>query len=152
MENIIIEKLNVSNIDDLYNLFQELVDHHNNVSKYFKGKFPSIPLDEKIAEIKEKVINGVSFIDIIRLNNKIVAFSIYFIENNIGTLEYLIVSGKNRNKGYGRILMDNVMAYFTENNVKRIEIRIVYGNDSAKRFYEHYGFQTQSEILTLYYE
>jgi len=150
MENIVIEKLNASNIDELQNLFLELVDHHNSVSKHFNGKFPSKPLNEKIAEIKEKVINGVSIIDVIRLNNNIVAFSIYFVENNIGTLEYLIVSGKNRNKGYGRILMDNVMAYFTENNVKRIEIRIVYGNDIAKRFYEQYGFQTQFEILTLY--
>ena len=152
MENITIEKLNSSNVDELYNLLQELAEHHNNVSKYFKGKFPSKPLDEKIAEIKEKVINNVSLVDVIRLDNNIIAFSIYFIDNNIGTLEYLIVSKKNRNKRYGRILMDNVIAYFTENNVKRIEIRIVYGNDIAKRFYEHYGFQTQSEILTLYCE
>ena len=148
-ENIIIEKLDESNIDELYDLLHELVHYHNNVSKYFKGEYPSKPLCEKIIEIKGKVKNGISNIDVIRINNEIVAFSIYYIENNIGTLEYLFTSEKNRNMGYGKILMNNVMAYFTEKDVKNIEIMVVYGNDGAKRFYNRYGFQTKSEILSL---
>jgi len=148
-EDIIIEKLDVSNIDELYDLLQELVNHHNNVSKYFKGEYPSKPLCEKINEIKEKVKNGISNIDTIRLNNEIVAFSIYYIENNIGTLEYLFTSEKNRNMGYGQILMNNIMTYFTEKDVKKIEVMVVYGNDGAKRFYNRYGFQIKSEILSL---
>ena len=146
MENEIIEKLNVSNIDELYDLLLELADHHNLVSKHFKGKYPSKPIAEIIAEIKDKVNNRTAQVDIIRMNKIIIALAIY----NVGNLEYLIISKNYRNKGYGQILMDNVMAYFTKKNVKRIEIRVVHENNVAMKFYKHYGFQTQSEIMALY--
>jgi ribosomal protein S18 acetylase RimI-like enzyme len=152
MKNIVIEKLCASKIEELNDLLLELVDHHNRVSKYFQGKFPSKPLNEKMAEIKDKVNNGTTLVDVIRLNKTIIAFAIYFVDNNTGILEYLVTSVKYRNKGYGKVLMDNIMAYFEKNEVKRIEIRVVYGNDNAKKFYERYGFQIQSEILALYYE
>jgi ribosomal protein S18 acetylase RimI-like enzyme len=150
MENCIIERLNVSNIDELNCLLLELADHHNKVSKYFQGKYPYKPFIEFIAKLKDKAANGISKVDVIRLDKKIVAFAIYFVEDNMGILEYLVTSANSRNKGYGKELMDNIMAYFKEKNVERIEIRIVYGNDDAKRFYNRYGFQTQSEILALY--
>jgi GNAT superfamily N-acetyltransferase len=150
MENIIIEKLNTSNISDLNCLLLELAAHNNKVSKHFQGKYPSKPIVEIISDIKDKTKNGISNVDVIRLGNTIVAFSIYYMESNMGILEYLVTSSDNRNKGYGKLLMDNIMVYFKDKGVERIEIRVVYGNDDAKRFYHKYGFQTQSEILALY--
>ena len=150
MENNNIESLNESNIDELYYLLLELIDYHNNISTYFKGKYPSKPLNDIIIEIKNKVQNGNSKVDGIRIDKKIIAFSIYFIENNVGILEYIVTSKKHRNKGYGKKLMENVMLYFKTANVKRIEIRMVYGNDNAIKFYSKFGFKIQSEILAIY--
>ena len=145
--NFIIEQLNSNNIGNIMHILNSLADHHNKSSKYFGGIFPTKPFEQIISEISEKVEKGFSVVDTIKINDQIIGFSQYTIEQDIGELEYLAILPEYRNKGYGKILMDKALKYFVTQPVKKINIRVVYGNDDAKRFYEKYGFRTLSEIM-----
>ena len=145
--NIIIEQLSSNNIGNIIHILKSLADHHNKSSKYFGGIFPSKPFEQIISEISEKVEKGISIVDTIKINDQIIGFSQYTIEQNIGELEHLAILPEYRNMGYGKILMDRALKYFETQPIKKFNIRIVYGNDDAKRFYEKYGFKILSEVM-----
>jgi len=148
-DNIVIEQLNYIDIGNIMHVLNSLAEHHNKTSKYFSGIYPTKSFEQIILEISQKVKNGLSIVDIIKINDRIIGFSQYTIEQNIGELEYLVILPEYRNKGYGKLLMDRAMKYFENKTIKRIDIRIVYGNDNAKRFYEKYGFRFSSQIMSI---
>jgi ribosomal protein S18 acetylase RimI-like enzyme len=148
-DNIIIEQLNYTEIGKIMPILFSLADHHNKVSKYFSGNYPLKTFEKIISEISEKIKNKYSIVDIIKINDKIIGFSQYTIEQNIGKLEYLVILPEYRNRGYGKLLMNKALKYFETKVIKKIDIKVVYGNDDAIKFYENYGFQVSSQIMSI---
>jgi len=147
--NVEIEQLKHNEIENIIYVLKSLADHHNKIAKYFNGIYPQKTFEQTILEISQEVENGISIVDSIKINNKIIGFSQYKIEDNIGELKYLAILPEYRNKGYGKLLMDRIMKYFENKKIKRIDIRVVYGNDEAKRFYEKFGFKISSQIMSI---
>ena len=148
-DNFVIEQLNYIDIGKVISVLNSLADHHNKTSEYFSGVFPTKSFEQIISEISQKVKNGLSIVETIKINNQIIGFSQCTIEKNIGELEYLAILPEYRNRGYGTLLMDRAMKYFEHQPIKRIDIRIVYGNDEAKNFYERYGFRPSLQIMSI---
>ena len=148
-KNILIKELIHTEIGSIIHVLKTLAEHHNRTSVYFKGNYPSKPFEQIINEISQKIKDGFSKVDVVMENHKIIGFSQYTIQDNIGELEYLVILPEYRNCGYGKMIMDKVIEYFKTHQVKRIDIRIVYGNDDAKGFYEKYGFKISSQIMSI---
>lgn len=68
------------------------------------------------------------------------------LDQPTGKLDYLIVSEKQRGKGYGSALMEWAMKCFQDAHVLSVEVKVVDGNP-AVHLYEKYGFRMNAHIL-----
>ena len=130
----------------LYECLEYLGEHHNEVSVYFKGHYPTISSKDLIHEFAEELAEGHSFIAVIEEKEKIIAFCKISINKSEGSLDYLTVLKPYQKQGYGTALMDWALERFQQLDVKGIEVKTVYGNDAID-LYKQYGFREKSIIL-----
>lgn len=123
-----------------------LAEHHNEVSKNFKGAYPKKPVEKTLASFEKDIESGRSRIEVIEEDGRILGFCKIDLEGSEGKVDYLIVLKETRGKGFGKILLDRAMEIFREKGISMIEVRVVDGND-AIGFYEKQGFRINSHIL-----
>jgi hypothetical protein len=94
-------------------LLKALVDHHNKTSLYFSSFYPLKSFGQVISEMFQKIKDGYATVDIFRVDGKIIAFSQYSVEQNIGKLEFFAVLN-----GYSGLLIEKALKYFERNQLK----------------------------------
>lgn len=140
-----IREIDETEVDKLYACIAELSAYHNEISVNFKGIYPSHDYRDTLAGFKRQLSSGNSRIavtgdDVIR------GFCKIDLNKPAGKLDYLMVSEKERGKGYGRALMEWAMKGFQDAHVSAIEVKVVDGNP-AIHLYEKYGFRMNAHIL-----
>ena len=134
--------------DILYECLEDLGRHHNNVSVYFKGIYPTISSEEIVRQFAAEMKEGGSYVAVIEEGKRVIGLCKISIAKDTGFLDYLVVLHQEKGKGYGAALMNWALNRFDEFNVKNIEVKAVYGNDAID-FYKKYGFTEKSIILCL---
>lgn len=132
----------------LYDCLEALAKHHNQVSVYFKGDYPQISSEQKIALFEKELEEGRSCIAVIENDHEVIGFCKINTDGSRGVLEYLVILDRERGKGYGAAFMDWALNAFRRLGMNEIDVKAVYGNE-AIRFYKKYGFKERSVILTL---
>lgn len=132
----------------LQNCLTELAEHHNKVSVNFKGHYPKRPFEETIMRFSSDLEDGKSSIAVIEADERVVGFCKINYDSTVGILEYLIVSGGYRGKGYGTQLMEWALSRFEELGIRDIEVEVVDGNEAIS-LYERYGFKMNAHILRM---
>lgn len=132
----------------LLDCLEELAKHHNEESKNLKGSFPNRPFDETIDFFKKSLKSEVSKIAVKDDGDDIAGFCKVDIEDDEGTIDYLIVLPEYQGKGYGEDFMEWAMKEFEKANVDKIELKVIAGNSTIK-LYEKYGFKIKSHIIML---
>lgn len=84
------------------------------------------------------------------VDNQIVGMALYFYKystwkGKVMHLEDLIVKQSERGKGYGRILLNEIIAIAKEEDLKRIDWQVLDWNEPAVKFYESIGAEIQKE-------
>lgn len=138
--------LKVNEVNKLTDCLVALAEHHNAVSLYFGGDYPSRPFGRTLEMFAAALENGTSQITVVEEQNRIAGFCKTDFSAGSGKIDYLIVLPEYRGKGFGKALMDNAMQSFKNKNIKKIEVKVVAGND-AVRLYEKYGFKLNAQIL-----
>ena len=144
---MIMELLSPDSVHRLEDCILGLADHHNSIPSAFSGIYPFLPVDSILSAMADQVRDGRAVIEIISDDGKIAGFSKVSFDHTYGILDFLFVREEYRGRGYGKILMDRVMDLFRQRGVDLIDIKVVSGND-AERFYQRYGFQIRSVIMT----
>lgn len=132
----------------LYDCMEDLAKHHNEVSVYFKGGYPTISSKEVIRQFAEDLEKGISHIAVMEDGEKIIGFCKISIVKDSGFLDYLSVLEEERGKGLGSALLEWALDKFAEFNVRNIEVKVVYGNGVID-FYKKYGFREKSILMSL---
>ena len=132
----------------LYDCMEDLAKHHNEVSVYFKGGYPTISSEEILRKFAEDLENGISRISVMEDGDKVIGFCKINIVKDNGFLDYLSVLEEERGKGIGTALVDWALEKFAECNVRNIEVKVVYGNGVID-FYKKYGFREKSILMSL---
>ena len=122
---------------------QELAVHHNAVSRRFRGAFPTLPLDQRLAGFAADIRAGHSRVCALMDGDTVAGFCKVNIAGEQGTLHYLVLREAYRGQGWGKKLMDWAMQAFADAQVTRIEVQVVDGNP-AQRLYEAYGFAVKT--------
>ena len=143
-----VRELSYSEAGRLVPYLEELAAYHNEVSVFFKGKYPKNPVSQTIASFEEDIKSGSSKVGVIECDGEIAGFCKIGISGIDGKVDYLIVSRKYRKKGFGAALMDWATDLFKQSGVSRVEVRVVNGNDAVS-FYERCGFKINSHILRM---
>ena len=66
-----------------------------------------------------------------------------------GWISELFINASYRNKGYGTIIMKNVLDYFKEQKYQKVFLQVYEENRNAKALYDKFKFTTFSRILNL---
>lgn len=138
-------------INEVYKLeecLKALAEHHNEMSTYFKGQYPKKPFKETLASFEKDLASGKSRIAVIENEEKILGFCKIDLEGTSGKIDYLIVLGEARGKGYGNALIEWALDVFGKNGITKIEVKVAEGNN-ALSFYEKYGFKPNARILMM---
>ncbi len=143
---IMVREINIEEIPKLYDCVKALSEHHNRVSLYHKGSYPTRPYEKTLEKFITDMTSGLSRIAVVEDKDTVIGFSKIDLEADCGKLDYLIVPETYRGRGYGRDLMDWAMASFREAKIGQIELKVVAGNDAIK-LYEKYGFRLNAQIL-----
>ena len=105
-------------------------------------------------ELKQDLIKNFESFTIIVLteNNKIVGYLAYRIkEKHVKKLDVdqLVISKDSRNKGYGKMLMNETKNIAKKLGCARIELNCWLFNEKALAMYEHIGFERQRIIYEM---
>lgn len=135
-------------VNKLYECLESLAEHHNEVSVYFKGLYPTRSSEHLIKEFQKEMNEGKAFIAVVENDGKVIGFCKISIDGTKGNLDFLSVLEQERGKGYGKSLMDWALNRFKELKIDDVEVKVVYGNDVID-LYKKYGFKEKSIILKL---
>ena len=130
----------------LYECLESMGEHHNKVSVYFKGHYPTITSKQLIEDFIRELNEGKGYIAVAEEDGNIAGFCEITTEGKEGVLDYLAVLEDRRGKGYGKNLIEWSFEKFRELGVENIEVKVVYGNGVIE-LYKKYGFREKSIIL-----
>ncbi|MDQ0195563.1 GNAT family N-acetyltransferase [Paenibacillus wynnii] len=131
-------------------LWNELVDHHGNISRNMNHPFSRITFHERSKELLSKVEHGQLqiILAIDDTTNKHIGYCISSItKKGEAEIDSIYVSEDYRSNGIGASLINQSIEWIENQKAESISISVIYGNERAIRFYEKYGFYLRSYIL-----
>ena len=144
-------KIREANINDIENgLLEVFIDGY----RYHQNGRPDVFENLSDEELKQDLIKNFESLTTIVLteNNEIVGYLAYRIkERHVKKLDVdqLVISEKCRNKGYGKMLMNEVKNIAKKLGCARIELNCWLFNENALAMYEHIGFERQRIIYEM---
>lgn len=144
-------KIREANIDDIEKgLLEVFIDGY----RYHQKGRPDIFENLSDEELKQDLIKNFEELSIIVLteSEKIVGYLAYRIkERHVKKLDIdqLVISEKCRNKGYGKMLMNEAKNIANKTECARIELNCWLFNENALAMYEHIGFERQRIIYEM---
>jgi len=139
-----IRKAKKEDIESIHKLDRESVKYH----KKFDRDFYSI--SEKWWKIKKDsclkaIENPANLILVSEINGKVVGYIWGFVEtsikNKIGRIQELIVTSRQRGKGIGKELINQMLNFFKEKKCIISEIEVSVNNLPTVQVYERLGFK-----------
>lgn len=70
----------------------------------------------------------------------------------MGYLNDIYIDRAYQNKGYGRLLIDQLMDWFRENRILRVEVLVVSKNSNAIDLFKSYRFEPYAMLMNLQLE
>ena len=126
--------MKLEDLDSVFELLNELYENKIEYSK-FAQKYKESLKDSNfygIVAIKEYKVVGVL---ISRVINRLAK------KKNILFIDDLIVNGKYRNTGIGKLLIQDATNYAISKDCEALELTSMIENINAHRFYENNGFE-----------
>ncbi|MBW9159440.1 MULTISPECIES: GNAT family N-acetyltransferase [Clostridium] len=147
--NICIVEKDITEIELIKPLWEQLNSIHHAKSIYFKSKYKNHTFDKRMESIYKKAQKGIMKLDILLDNGtgNYIGYCLSSIEDNLGEIESIYIENQYRKFRLGDKLMKNALTWFESNKITNIEINVVYANDEALPFYERYGFHVGNYIL-----
>ncbi len=155
MENIIIRKANIGDLENILLLSDELTIADLPYDKKVDVNWAHKKEGKKYYEDKVKGILGICFVA--ELDNKIIGY-ITACEKEVPSyrlvkvaeLENIFVKAEQRSKGVGKKLMDKFINWAKELNLDKVAVNVFALNEKAISFYKREGFDLQDLTLEKY--
>ena len=152
MENVIIKKATIKNLEDIVNLNNELFKLEKD--NYDETLVENWPLTKEGNEyFKDLILNN--FVIVANMNEKIIGYLAGSInekgsyeEIQYGEINNMFIEEKYRKYGIGKKLINEFKNYCKENNIYNIKVEASYKNKSAIEFYHKNGFSDFNLTLT----
>ncbi|MEJ8757146.1 GNAT family N-acetyltransferase [Pontibacter sp. H259] len=142
-------------IDELFPLWQELMQQHQPYSKVFKTKpgHEQALKHELLSRLKEKgtqvfvyeAHGTLAGMIICQLKQSIKGFEL----SRKGYLAETIVKKEYRGQGIGKELFEAAQNWLQDNGADHIELQVAVKNEAAIRFWEELGFTPATQHMVL---
>ncbi len=131
---MIIRKPELKDLEEVFELLDELYENKIDYS-IFNQKYKAILKDNNFYGIVAIEDNKVVGVLISRVINRLAK------KKNILFIDDLIVNGKYRNKGIGKLLIQDATTYAKIKDCGALELTSMIENVNAHKFYENNGFE-----------
>lgn len=124
MDNIIIEKMNISHLDSISNILESDFDSFWNYNIF-------------VNELKNKESTYI----IAKQNNEIIGFAGITIILDVADITNIVVKKNFRGKGISKILLENLITLCKLNKCSKINLEVNEKNTIAINLYKKYNFK-----------
>ena len=129
-----IRKLELNDLEEVFELLDELYENKIEYAIFIEN-YKECLKDNNFYGIVAVEDNKIVGVLISRIINRLVK------KKNILFIDDLIVNGKYRNKGIGKLLIQHATTYAISNDFGALELTSMIENVNAHRFYENNGFE-----------
>ena len=147
--DIIYIELKKEEIDLIKPLWENLKEHHCEISTYFTGKYQKFSFEERKAQILKKSNKGSLKIDIVKDkdNEKYVGYCISSILEDIGEVDSIYIKEKYRYSNVGTQLIKRSLQWMDRKGVINKKIIVAVGNEELIPFYQKFNFYPRHIII-----
>ena len=119
-----IEKLKMSEIDDILELNKEL-----SINTWPKSSF------------EHDMNNGLSLINVLKINDEIIGYYDIWFLFEVADIAFIAVKKGYQHMGYGTLLMKDIIQKCIENNIEFINLEVRKDDANAVGLYKKFGFE-----------
>ena len=147
--DIIYLELKIEEIDLIKPLWENLKDHHCDLSTYFPEKYHQFSFAERKAQILNKARKGSIKIDIVKDkdNEQYIGYCVSSILEHIGEIDSIYIDENYRNSNIGTQLMKRSLYWMDKKSVKNKKIVVAVGNEELILFYQKFDYYPRHIIL-----
>ena len=102
------------------------------------------------ARVRRSIMSRDSSVVVARREDRVAAFAIMYLGEEVAHLNLLAVSGRHRRQGIGRRLIQWMSETCLEAGVLRIDLELRANNEGARAFYERLGFEALNVVQGYY--
>lgn len=125
------------------------MDYYNDVIKLWKKAGISVGSSDTVEEVKIMLNRNPRLFLIGKLNNHVIAVVMGAFDGRRGYVHHLAVDPKHQKKGYGKILMDELMKNFRQMGVHKIHLFIEKYNEEIVDFYLKLGWEIRDDLIMM---
>ena len=134
-------------INCIRNLWEKLNKMNYEDSVYFEEHYETFTFEKRIESILKLEDDNLK-ISIIKDGPRFLGYCISSIEHKNGEVDSIYIDDELRDRGYGKLLINEHIKWMREHECKRIRVAVSFGHDSVREFYHHLGFYER----LVYYE
>ena len=125
--------------------------YYTDVIQIWRESGISVGSSDTKGEIKKVLDRNPNLFLVGILDNSIIAVVIGAFDGRRGYVHHLAVSPKHQNKGYGRMLMEELNERFRILNVHKIHLFIEKYNEAVINFYKKLGWEIRDDLIMMSY-
>lgn len=125
------------------------MDYYNDVIKLWKKAGISVGSSDTVEELKTMLKRNPRLFLIGKSNNHVIAVVMGAFDGRRGYVHHLAVDPKHQKKGYGKILMDELMKNFRQMGVHKVHLFIEKYNEEIVDFYLKLGWEIRDDLIMM---
>jgi diamine N-acetyltransferase len=137
-------------LDEVRVLWEQLNQHHMNLSPYFKDCYRNMRFEDRKRGILQNADCGEVHVDLAidNVTNERVGFCVTTIDRwHKGLIESIFVGVGYRNLGVGKVLMKAALSWLDSKGVRKRAVSVSVGNEQVFVFYSQFGFKPRRTVL-----
>ena len=139
----------ISNLDDIKELWEELNQHHLDKSRDFKQFYREFTFSSRKETLINRAENGKLLVLIAWQNYSKVGYCVASVVDDVGEIDSIFVKSDYRNSRIGNTLMEESLNWIKSWKAKKVIVKVSAGNEEVFRFYSKYGFAPRLTELQL---
>ena len=150
MQQLIYRSTDISEIDLICPLREQLNDHHRANARLFHDLYSQWSFDDR-----KEYFSGVAAVGFLRIELAYDPVSCQYIgycvsslsPEKSGEIESIFVEDQFRQRGVGKTLLNRALTWLDTNGSVRNRVSVADGNEEAFSFYREFGFYPRMTVL-----
>ncbi len=145
---MVVQQLKLKEYHRLKDIIQRQQEFHYNLGGYHSDRFLSVGVDEFTQFMCSGIDGCVFFIEV---DAQIIGFAAVTLnKDNEAFIEDIFIDAPERGKGYGYLLMDEILSWAKNKQANFIDVHITNGNEKVFFFYNKFGLQKTGYTMRVY--
>ncbi|MFX1569653.1 MAG: GNAT family N-acetyltransferase [Promethearchaeota archaeon] len=127
------------------------IDYYEEIVALWRKAGINVGSSDTLEEIEKIVRQNPDIFLIGKIKNKIISVVIGGFDGRRGYVHHLAVDPDYQQKGYGKMIMDELMEKFRKMGVHKIHLFIEKYNKKVVNFYQNLGWEIRDDLIMMSY-